>query len=171
MSIKSNKYKQQQSKLSEIGSQILENNSYYSNNKSINQAQGFSNNNQNKSFQKRNQINTSFNLKAKLTELNNKVNAVYSEIDQNKQDLNVLKVENEKMEEYFKKTSLKMEKKLKETVDFNKLHAEDRLLTQKNSNKEYYLNIKILKDEHLLLNNKLSILQKKIQFLENHVGI
>ena len=83
----------------------------------------------------------------------------------------MLKVEKKKMEEYFKKTSQKMEKKLKETVDFNKLHAEDRLLTQKNSNKEYYLNIKMLKDEHLLLNNKLLILQKKIQFMENHVGI
>lgn len=115
--------------------------------------------------------NTGFSLKNKLVTLNNNINVLYREIDQNKLDLNTLKIENEKMNEFVTKKNIKTENKLKDSIDNMKSNTEDKFSIQKTNNKDYITHIKLLKEDHISLNNTLTKLQKRLEFLASHVGL
>jgi maltodextrin utilization protein YvdJ len=123
-----------------------------------------------KSTYKISNSNVNYSMKGKLISLDNMITYVYQEIDKSKKDLNGLKIENEKMNEQLGKKFIKIETKLKDLVDDMKLNAEDKFSKQRTSNKDYFNNIKLLKAEHISLNKKLTTLQKRLSFLENHVG-
>lgn len=115
--------------------------------------------------------NTGFSLKNKLVTLNNNINVLYREIDQNKLDLNTLKIENEKMNEFVTKKNIKTENKLKDSIENMKSNTEDKFSIQKTNNKDYITHIKLLKEDHISLNNTLTKLQKRLEFLASHVGL
>ncbi len=115
--------------------------------------------------------NNGFSLKNKLVTLNNNINILYKEIDQNKLDLNTLKIENEKMNEFITKKIIKTDNKLKESLDNMKSNTEDKFSIQKTNNRDYITHIKLLKEDHISLNNTLSKLQKRLEFLASHVGL
>ena len=118
-----------------------------------------------------NSNNTGFSLKNKLVTLNNNINILYREIDQNKLDLNTLKIENEKMNEFATKKNIKSENKLKDSLENMKSNTEDKFSIQKTNNKDYFTHIKLLKEDHISLNNTLTKLQKRLEFLASHVGL
>lgn len=116
-------------------------------------------------------VSNNNSLKNKLVLLDNTVIHIYKEVDTAKKTLNTLKVDTDKMFELLNTKMLKMEKAQKDKAEKIRLKTEDEFSKQRNENKEFSTNVKLIKENHSKMNNHLVKLQKKLNALSVHVGL
>lgn len=116
-------------------------------------------------------VSNSNSLKNKLVLLDNTVYYIYKEVDTTKKTLNSLKIDTDKMLEQMSTRMTKMDKAQKDKAEKIRIKTDDEFSKQRNENKEFSTNVKIMKENHLKMNIQLSRLQKKLYALSLHVGL
>lgn len=116
-------------------------------------------------------VSNNHSLKNKLVLLDNTVNYIYKEVDITKKTLNSLKVDTDKMLELLNTKMAKTEKTQMDRTEKIRIKTEDEFMKQRNENKEFNTNVKLIKDNHLKMNSRITKIQKKLNALAGHVGL
>lgn len=122
-------------------------------------------------IQKMKQEQSNMSLKGKLFQLDWVINHIYKDIDQIKLNIDIINQETEKSKEGLNRKFNKIDQILKDKEDALMVNAEDKFSKQRTINMDFIKNIRILKDDHIKLDKKLSNLQKKLSIMADHVGI